>query len=288
MSIGARKKRRGNRSRESVLRAAVHAAERRRVRRRRLGLVLALLLGVPALAYAAALGTRAGWNALFAQNDFFLIRRIEITTDGTLGADHVREYGRVSEGVNLFRVDPAEIRDLLLEVPVVAGVQVARRLPDTLLIDIAERVAVARLGLGGSAYAVDAEGHVMGPGSARPGLPAIVGVRDADLRPGDVVEDGALPAALRLLELCGRAEMRREIQVETIDVGHADRLDIGLASGERLLLSRTGFEEKLRQFPLMRTVARERGLDLVEYDMTLERNYVGRPAEPAPEPEARH
>ena len=250
-------------------------------------MVLFLLVGLPALAYAAVRGTKAGWNALFAQNDFFLIRRIEITTDGTLGADHVKEYGRVREGINLFQANPAEIRDLLLEVPVVANVQVSRRLPDTLLIDIAERVAVARLGLAGGAYAVDSEGHVMGPGSARPGLPAILGVRDPALRPGDVVSDDTLPAALRLLELCGRAEMRREMQVETIDVGNPERLDLGLASGERLLLSRTGFENKLRQFPLMRSVARERGLELIEYDMTLERNYVGRPAEPAPETEVR-
>ncbi len=56
-------------------------------------------------------------------------------------------------------------------------------------------------------------------------------------------------------------------------------------SGEQVLLSREKLEDKLRQLPAMRKEVRKQGLDLAVYDMTVDRNYVGRPAtwsEPAP------
>ena len=64
----------------------------------------------------------------------------------------------------------------------------------------------------------------------------------------------------------------------TIDLGNEEQIEVGLTSGERVLLSRGRLEEKLRQLPIMRSVARGKGLDLAVYDMTVDRNYVGRPA----------
>ena len=274
-------RRRVNRSREGLLRAAVRTAERRRTRRRRLAVAVAALVGIPAAVWGAAWGVREAWRGLFAENDFFLIRRIEITTDGSLGTGHVLEYARVREGMNLFAVDPGDVRDLLLSVPVVAKVQVGRRLPDTLVIEVAERVAVARLGGAAMPLAVDVQGHVLGPASVRPSLPAIVGLRDADMRPGSVVRDAWLPAALRVLEICNDARMREELAVATIDVGHDDYLELGLATGERVLLAPGRLEEKLSKLREMRREALRRGLDLGTYDMTVDRNYVGRPADRA-------
>jgi len=124
---------------------------------------------------------------------------------------------------------------------------------------------------------VDATGHVLGPSSVRASLPVILGVRDKGLRPGDVVQDPMLREALAVLEICNQAVMRQEMVVATIDLGDEERLDVGLLSGEQVLLSRERLEEKLLQLPAMRNVARTRGLDLAVYDMTVDRNYVGRP-----------
>ncbi len=286
MAFGRTEKRRRNRPRESVLKVAVRS-ERRRTIRRRVLTVLGLLIGLPALSFGLFRGGREAWRALFTENAYFEIRQIEVTTDGSLGAEHIREYAKVEEGLNLFAVRPAEIRDTLLSVPVIENAQVGRRLPDTLVIEVAERVAVARLGRpgSGSPLAVDAAGHVLGPSSVRASLPVILGVRDKGLRPGDVVGDPMLKEALKVLEICNRAELRQEMTVGTIDLGSDEWLDIGLMSGEQVLLSRDQLEAKLLQLPVIRKVARERGLDLAVYDMTVDRNYVGRPStwsEPAP------
>jgi cell division septal protein FtsQ len=280
VAYGTKNRRKGNRSREGVLRAAVRTAERRRTRRRRAALAVAVLLGGPALAWGLAWGGGEAWRALFAENEFFAIRRIEVRTDGSLPVDHVLEYARVREGMNLFEVRPGAVRELLLTVPVVETVQVGRRLPDTLTIEVKERVAVARLEPEGLGFplAVDARGHAMGPSSVRPSLPTILGVRDANLRPGSVVEDPMLPDALKVLELCNASSRRQELAVRTIDVGNEDYLDVGLATGEQVLLSRGRLAEKLDRLRAMRREARLRGLELAVYDLTVDRNYVGRPA----------
>ena len=272
--------RRRNRPRESVLKVTARSAERRRAVRRRVGGALALLLGVPALGWGAWWGGREAWRAMFAENEFFEIRHVEVTTDGDLRTENILEYARVREGMNLFAVRPGDVRESLLTVPVIAGAQVGRRLPDTLVIEVAERVSVARLGRpgAGSPLAVDASGHVLGPSAVRPSLPVILGVRDKGLRPGDVVGDPMLGEALRVLEIANQAAMRRELAVATIDLGSEERIEVGLTTGEQVLLSREGLEEKLGQLPIMRSVARSKGLDLAVYDMTVDRNYVGRPA----------
>ena len=281
MAFGNPGKRRGNRSRESVLHATVRAADRRRAAGRRFGALLVVLAGLPALGAGLWWGGRAAWRELFTENDYFQIRNIEVTTDGELGSGHIQEYAGVRTGLNLFAVRPEAVRAELLTVPVIANAQVGRRLPDTLVIEVTERVAVARLGRpgSGSPLAVDATGHVLGPSSVRASLPVVLGVRDTGLRPGDVVQDPMLAEALTVLEICNQAEMRAQLAVGTIDLGSDEFIDVGLMSGEQVLLSRDRLAEKLGQLPIMRQVARDKGLDLAVYDMTVDRNYAGRPAD---------
>jgi len=287
--VAVRKKnqRRGNRRKESLLQAATRSRSRRKSGRQRVGKGLFWFLAVPVLLGGLIWGGLEAWQALFVENDFFQIREIEITTDGTLGAGHVQEYAKVRKGLNLFAMHPTEIRDSLMLVPVIANVQVGRRLPDTLVIEITERVAVARLGRpgAGTPLAVDSTCHVLGPSSVRASLPVIMGVRDKGLRPGDVVADPMMDQALLILDLCNQSAMRAEMVVASIDLSDDEQVEVGLVSGERVLLSLDGLREKLPQLPVMRAVARGKGLHLAVYDMTVSRNYVGRPSdwsEPSP------
>lgn len=288
MANRSNKSKRGTRRRESVPRSAARVVERRQARRRAWK-QLGLLLGTLLLLAGVAWGGWAAWLAMFSENVFFEIQQIEVTTDGDLGRGHILEYAKVGVGQNLFAVNPQHIRALLMSVPVVANAQVGRRLPDTLVIELTERVAVARLGRAGSGspLAVDSQGHVLGPSSVRARLPVVVGIRDMGLRPGDQVKDPMLAEALTVLEVCNQAGVRPELTVATIDVSNEEQLDVGLATGEQVLLSRTGVEKKLRQLCAMREVARRRGLALGVYDMTVERNFVGRPTvwqDPAGQP----
>jgi len=270
-----------------LLQAATRSKSRRQAGRRRIGMGLVWAVTLPALLVGLIWGGIETWRALFVENDFFQIREIEITTDGTLGAGHIQEYAKVQTGLNLFAVRPKDIRESLLLVPVIANAQVGRRLPDTLVIEVTERVAVAGLGRPGAGIplALDATKHVLGPSSVRASLPIILGVRDKGLRPGDIVSDPMIDQALLILDLCNQSAMRREMEVATIDLSNEEQLDVGLISGEQVLLSLDGLKEKLPQLPIMRRVVRDKGLDLAVYDMTVDQNYVGRPSswvEPSP------
>ena len=280
MAFGNDKGRRKNRSREGLLRAAVRSGERRRTVRRRVVAALVTLIGLPALAVGLWWGGHQAWLGMFAENPFFEIKRIEITTDGMLGVADIQEYARVRPGLNLFAVRPQDVRAALLTVPVIADAQVGRRLPDGLVIEVTERIAVARLGRpgAGSTLAVDATGHVLGPSSVRISLPVILGVRDVGLRPGDVVADSMLSEALAVLEVCNAEKMREVLAVASIDVGHDERIELGLVSGERVLLSRERIKDKLWKLREMLKEARRQGLTLATYDLTVDRNYVGRAA----------
>ena len=286
MAFGNDKNRRKNRPRETLLRAAARSGERRQAIRRRVLALLGVCLGMPALAVGLYWGGHQAWLGMFAENAFFEIRRIDVTTDGMLGVADIQEYAQVRPGLNLFAVRPQDIRAALLAVPVIADAQVGRRLPDGLVIEVTERIAVARLGRpgAGSPLAVDATGHVLGPSSVRISLPVIQGVRDVGLRPGDVVADALLRDALAILEICNNEKMRAVLAVASVDVGDEERIEVGLASGERVLLSRDRMRDKLWQLREMLKEARRRGLALATYDMTVDRNYVGRSAEPAESP----
>lgn len=286
MALGKKLNRRKNRSRDGLLRAAVRSSERRRTVRRRVLAALGVLLAVPALGLGLYWGGEQAWRGMFAENPFFEIRRIDVTTDGMLGAAHIQEYAGVRPGLNLFAVRPQDVRAALLTVPVIADAQVGRRLPDGLVIEVTERVAVARLGRpgAGSTLAVDATGHVLGPSSVRISLPVIQGVRDVGLRPGDVVADPLLQDALAILQICNDEKMRAVLTVATIDVGNAEQVEVGLETGERVALSRDRAREKLWQLREMLKETRRQGLALATYDMTVDRNYVGRSAEAADAP----
>lgn len=280
MAAPSSRKTRRNRARESVLRAAARAVEKRRSAHRRWGVVAVVLLGIAAVAAGVVFGGRLLWKRCFAENDYFAVRNIDITTDGSLDPALVREYAGVREGMNIFDADPAAIRSNLLAVPVVATASAGRRFPDTLVIGIAERFPVARLGTraSGTPLAADATGHVLGPSSVRPELPIVSGIRDKSLRPGDVIADPLMATALRILEICSRPSLRREMRPSSVDVSSDTWITLQLATGEQILLSHDDLETKLARFPLMRDAARRRGLSLAIYNMTSDANYTGTPA----------
>ena len=127
--MAAPSRRKPRRNRESVLRAAARSVEKRRAAKRRWGRLAVLLLGIVAAGAGIVLGGQLVWKRCFAENDYFAVRHVEITTDGSLDADLIREYAGVREGMNLFAARPDAIRDQLLTVAVIAGPSGARADP---------------------------------------------------------------------------------------------------------------------------------------------------------------
>jgi cell division septal protein FtsQ len=149
---------------------------RRALRRAAPGLVAAGVLGL------VGAGGYAGYRYL-TTSPRFAIATIEVHGNQTLTDDEIRALLTVRVGENLIAADlHAETRALEAE-PWIAGADVRRELPDTLVIEIEERLAAAVVALDGGTYLADDRGvpfRRCDDGALADGLPIITGLdRDA-------------------------------------------------------------------------------------------------------------
>jgi len=189
-----------------------------------------LLIGLAVL--AALWGSYHGLRqVLLAQNGHFVLREIEVNIYGRLTRDEVlaelAENGVEAGTTNLFSVCPGALRRDLEDWHVlISKVNVARRLPGTLQIDIYERRPVAQL-VRRKGYLLDGRGLVL-PARNDPKtwfLPIITGVRGAgDLSVGSRVEDELVSASLKLLELVNTGTYGDYLAVNLVKIEPARRV----------------------------------------------------------------
>ncbi|HKL21692.1 MAG TPA: FtsQ-type POTRA domain-containing protein, partial [Tichowtungia sp.] len=108
-----------------------------------------LTLLTVALLFAGLAGLWIGLSYIgslfFSRNPHFELNHIVMRSDGRLSSSQLIEYAELQTGVNLFAVDFDTLRENLEKVSMVESVRIRRKLPDTLLVDVKERVAVAQV-----------------------------------------------------------------------------------------------------------------------------------------------
>ncbi|MBU0679060.1 MAG: FtsQ-type POTRA domain-containing protein [Verrucomicrobia bacterium] len=230
------------------------------------------LVGV---AFLSILGVRLFGRVLLSQNDLFAIRQFDLKSDGKMQPKHIQGHAEVGEGENLFAIDIDEVRRRLEEVSSVNAAQVRRDLPDTLVIRVNERVALARFFWPKMRVnlAVDSEGYILGPSYSSPYLPSITGFRTLGLSPGDQIHEGRFHDALLALDICDTTRINQYIEIDSIDVQNPEYLDVRLKGGERVLLSRSDLEVKLRKLVSIIQASHDRGVQVASIDMTVDRNF---------------
>ncbi len=155
----------------------------------------------------------------------FVVRNIQLT--GLKQVDRDLVYRIVSEahGQDMPLVDLGQLRAQLLQIGWLEDARVSRRLPDTLAIDLVERVPAAVLQRNQQLFLIDAQGHILSAVDARTmpvQLPLVI---------GDGVE--AHVDRLRAL-IASQAPLRQLIDGATW-VGRR-RWDLRFQSGETLSL----------------------------------------------------
>lgn len=274
--------RRRNAHRPAVLQAkASHApARRRRLRRALFWLLLLAALAGAWFYFRPRIPSLSDLRRSLLPDDhpLFAIKRIDVSTDGILTADEILRSARVSTNMNLLALAPGDVRASVESNPLVARARIARQFPSTLRIAVEERVPIARVVLPGgpAALTIAADGHVMGPRSVRTSLPLLLGLRDRALAPGDLSSDPLLPDLVAILRALSEPDLRDRLSVDALDIRDRSRIRMVLASGEEVLLSTQNYLPKLRQLPVMLSIARDRSLPLSTFDMTVDRSYPAR------------
>jgi hypothetical protein len=183
--------------------------------------ILAFAIAVLAAGVAVVwLGISFAGRKLFSSNSLFTVRKVEIVGEGDIVSYFMNEKKQIREGTsNLFSFDLAALRDEFMKQRFAAkykSMELTRILPDTLRVQVVERVPVARL-TGSGALVADAEGFVFGLGTGRQALPVLMGYPASPPLPGERLQGNAC-AAVALLDLCEQTGLSRDLLIGSIDV----------------------------------------------------------------------
>lgn len=239
-----------------------------------------VLISVTVLALCGALfaGVLFAGRKLFLENPRFTVANLDLRSDGTrLSPDHIKEYSGLETGQNLFAVDLREVRRKLELVPLVSRVEIRRKFPDTLIVNVSERTALACLKSDRNAalLAVDREGYVLGPSYSSPKLPVVEGFSEKGLRPGIQVRASEIRDAISLLDIVDSApDIARHLNILVVNVRDRERLDVRLASGKRLLLAPTRLEWRLQRAAASLQADAQKGGGHMLFDITGDSNVV--------------
>ncbi len=159
----------------------------RRIRWRRVGVTLLLLLSV------------AGLIALY-RSPALRVQHVQVTGANVTGAGQIRELAAL-EGKSMLRPGLAAAEQRIRYLPMVADVRISRRWPQTVRIAVTERTPWGYWQSGDKMYAIDAEGVVLEGVQPPEGAPVIKDVGPpARLVPGDHTDGDAVRLVRALTE----------------------------------------------------------------------------------------
>lgn len=253
---------------------------RTRVRRVRRGLtgraILALQATGALLLTLAALWT--GYEGLIG-SERLKVSRVDVRGSHFLSEGEVRELLGPAVGENILTLDIAALKARLRSSPWVADATVARTLPDTLCVEIRERVPLA-LAEVDRLYLMDGDGgliEIYGPRTAGFDLPIVRGLGAL----GEARRDRAQRAGALLRDLGDLAAEVSEVEVE-------DSGDLRVAlrgSPEVLLLGAPPYRRKFETFLSLRKELAERAPGTDYFDLRFRgRIYARGPEWTAPVP----
>lgn len=250
----------------------------RRARRSLLGRgVLALQVTAVGALLASALW--AGYSRAMA-SDRLKVAHVEVRGERFLSQGEVIQLLGPALGENILGLDLEELKAKLRASPWVADATVNRTLPDTLRVEIRERVPLA-LAAVDRLYLMDGDGtliDIYGPRTASFDLPIVRGLPGAD---GDARKDRAQRAGALLRDLGELASEISEVQVE-------DSGDLRLVlrgPGEVLRMGTPPYRKRFLTFLGLRKDLAERCPSAEYFDLRFkDRIYAKEPDAPPPQP----
>jgi cell division protein FtsQ len=243
------------------------------VKARRVVTIALLLLVVGGMFYGLYKGYEWIKGGLFSNNPRFEIHHLVISCDGNLSEDYIRETSGLHEGMNLFEFSFKEIEEKLTGVSRIESVYLERKLPHTLMVDVKERVPVAKItGVRETKYPflVDRYGYVLPHRRSAAGLPLIEGL-DADLPLGEQLKQKDVEIALKIIALCdSNSKLKTYIPLEVIDLQYQDYIYLYLRNGVRAKIPRYSLQPRLHKLASTIQIAIARGQRVKTADVTLD------------------
>ena len=199
---------------------------------------------------------------------FFQTNEIVVTGVSKYTAEEIIEASGLNVGDNLFAVNKFEVeRRIKEQYPYVGAVEIRRRLPDTFLFTVTERVPVAYLDVGEQRWILDKHAYLLEPLSIAESVPYLQVVSESEAvepHSGErlvLPEEGAVNALESVMD--GLSNLEMIVEVGQINVTrlyqltflYQNRLQVQLGNAEKM-------EKKLRLFEtiLVELDATDRGV----------------------------
>lgn len=132
------------------------------------------------LAALVLLGLVVGAIWLFLFSSVLAVKQVDVLGTQGLKPAEVRAVAGLDEGEPLARVDLDDVRIRVQALALVRSAEVTRKWPDTVVIEIEERVAIATVDIGGQLRGLDLDGVVFDDYAKPPaGLPRVETSADA-------------------------------------------------------------------------------------------------------------
>jgi cell division protein FtsQ len=178
----------------------------------------------------------------------FAISQIEILGTKRLVREDVLRAAGLSRGQNLFALEVEETEKRLLESPWVSAVRVTRRLPDSVVLEVSEREAVALCVLSGKTFLVSQKGipfKELGRGDPHD-LPIVTGLSPKALAQDRQAELNRLSEALSLLREYERLGLSRDLSAQEVHLDPTGGVVLNVGKkGTSLVLGQGPFKRKL-------------------------------------------
>jgi cell division protein FtsQ len=270
------------RRKKNILQVAVEQKKRARVSSGRLALLCggATLIGLLGLGFYVA--TERVLEYTVFTNPDFSIRNIEVVHAGEMSRREILDWSGIRPGENLFRTDLSKARKRLLSVPTVSRVTVRRQIPDTVSIQVEERLPVARLvpystnryQLAQTVYYVDGNGYVMKPkeGERLKPLPEIIGIPADEIIVGEKIRRQEVYSALTLLKWSDHHGLRSELDLDRIEVQRKGYLIVRTPSRGLIRFRNNFIDEQIKRLQYILAHCRSKQRVVRTVDLTPERN----------------
>ncbi len=160
-----------------------------------------------------------GLVAIMVYSPLFTVQRIEIQGNVYLKPDEVEYIARVQRGQRLFQLETLEVQEHLLQDLRIESASVRRHFPDTLAIEITERVPVATVASEFGYVDFDRRGKVIAAykNLKNVPIPLITGIKVRDLYIGDDNTDANISLVLEFLQHLPQETLNQLSEVNASD-----------------------------------------------------------------------
>lgn len=176
-------------------------------------------------------GSIFGARHFFLQSGFFTIKEVLFTGNvGNAVSGEIEKLNRIYSGMNIFKVDLQKIKRMIAsDMPEVKKVEVHRKMPDTLAVDIFSRNPAAVIDSSGG-IVVDRDGVVLAVGTEREDLIRIRGLNFILNVPGrgEKIRSRALTKAMILISGIDRRLRGYRDRIAFIDISDENNIIIGV------------------------------------------------------------